>query len=44
MNMDKHGIFSPMFVSMHPAGGKLIKNPITGTNEWIPNKDDWARP
>ncbi|XP_066913356.1 uncharacterized protein [Clytia hemisphaerica] len=40
---DSIGIFSPGFVSMHPAGGSQV----TAEDEsqvWIPNKEKWPKP
>ena len=35
-------VFSPGFVSLHPAGGKLEQNDEKKT--WIPNKEGWPLP
>ncbi|XP_057290792.1 uncharacterized protein LOC130613469 [Hydractinia symbiolongicarpus] len=32
-----------MFTSLHPAGGNEIIN-TSGIRDWVPNKDQWARP
>ncbi|XP_066910877.1 uncharacterized protein [Clytia hemisphaerica] len=36
-------IFSPMFTSLHPAGGSEVIGE-NGEREWIPNKEGWAPP
>ncbi|XP_066914213.1 uncharacterized protein [Clytia hemisphaerica] len=40
---DTDTIFSPGFVSMHPAGG-FQENGQDGSKVWIPNKEKWAKP
>ena len=38
-------VYSPEFVSMHPAGGELSGNPlIEEPVEWNPDKSKWAQP
>ena len=36
-------LFSPNFVSMHPAGGRISTNE-KGENAWIPHTDLWPKP
>ena len=36
-------MFSPIFTSMHPAGGQCIQTDDR-KKSWIPNKDGWPAP
>ena len=38
---NENNVFSPMFVSMHPAGGNTIIDP-SGQKQWVPNTDLWS--
>ena len=42
-SQDGDGVYSPGFVSLHPAGGEEEENEFGGVT-WIPNKDRWAKP
>lgn len=35
-------VFSPKFISLHPAGG--IEETVNGEKKWLPNKSLWAKP
>ena len=39
--LDTQELFSPGFVSMHPAGGTLVND--NSCNQWVPNKEQWAK-
>ena len=36
-------LFSPNFVSMHPAGGKVLADSFK-PKDWIPNTNQWPKP
>ena len=40
---DEAGVYSPNFVSMHPAGGHQEID-VSGNRSWLPNKNQWAAP
>ncbi|XP_066920336.1 uncharacterized protein [Clytia hemisphaerica] len=41
--MNDTGVFSPGFVSLHPAGGEVQHNDDQ-TPQWVPNKQNWPLP
>ncbi|XP_057310732.1 uncharacterized protein LOC130648690 [Hydractinia symbiolongicarpus] len=42
-NEDSDDIFSPIFTSLHPAGGNEIID-TSGIRTWVPNKNQWPTP
>ena len=43
LDSPEDNVYSPGFVSMHPAGG-IESTSLDGHKEWIPNKSSWAKP
>ena len=41
LDSPEDNVYSPGFVSMHPAGG-IESTSIDGQKEWVPNKSSWS--